>query len=487
MTPIRINDHNQAGFRAEYLSAEQCDKLQSYSLEILMRTGVRLFHPEAVDMLKKAGAFVSEGNRVRIPADLVEKAFTTVPKQVTLYDRHGKPAIFAEDYLCYYGTGSDCLHIVDHRTGVRRDPVLNDIIEGMTVCDALPNIDFVMSMFLPVDVDPLVSDRYQMEAMLNSTTKPIVFVTNEFSGAVDAVEMAEIAVGGVETLRQRPNIACYINVTTGLRHNEEALQKLLFLAEKGLPAMYIPVVMGGTTGPITQPGSVALVYAGVLAGLVLSQLKSEGAPCIFPGWGGAPIDMRTLISPYCTPNWGSIAAALAHSYRMPMFGLAGCSDSKVVDQQAAAEAALTLLGETLGGPNIIHDLGYLESGLSGSLAQLVICNEIVDWIQSFLAPVVIDDETVPLDLIDALGPDGQYMTTDHTLQHYREHWYPTVFDRGNHNQWVAKGGKTLGERAAAQVNKILDSHKIEPLPPEKQKAIHAIVERAEAQAKQQNR
>jgi len=316
MTAMRFNDCSQAGYRAEYLSAEQCDRLHSYSLEILRRTGVRLFHPEA-------GAVVSEGNRVRIPASLVEKAFTTVPRQVKLYNRHGRPAIFAEGYRCFYDTGSDCLHIVDHRTGMVRDPVLNDIIEGMTVCDALSHIDFVMLMFVPVDVDPLVSDRYQMEAMLSSTTKPIIFVTNEFSGAADAVEMAEIVAGGAESLRQRPNIACYINVTTGLRHNEEALQKLLFLSEKGLPGMCIPVVVGGTTGPVTQPGSVALVYAGVLAGLVLSQLTREGAPYIFPGWGGAPIDMRTLTSPYCTPNWGSIASSLAHFYRMPSFGLGG--------------------------------------------------------------------------------------------------------------------------------------------------------------------
>lgn len=483
MTNIRINDRHNTSLQAEYMSADQCRNLQNASMEILNRTGVRLFLPEAVELLRKAGAFVSDGNRVRISAGLVEKAFSTVPKRVTLYNRLGKPAIFAEDYRCYYGTGSDCLHIIDHRTGERRDPILRDIVDGMTVCDALPNIDFVMSMFLPVDVNPLVSDRYQMEAMLNNTIKPIVFVTNEFSGTVDAVEMAEIVAGGAEALRQRPNIACYINVTTGLRHNEEALQKLLFLAEKGLPAMYIPVVMGGATAPITQPGGVAVVYAGVLAGLVLSQLKREGAPYIIPGWGGAPMDMRTMVSPYCTPNWGSIASALAHSYRLPMFGLAGCSDSKIVDQQAAAEAALTLLGETLGGPNIIHDLGYLESGLSGSLAQLVICNEIVGWIQSFLAPVVIDTETVPLDLIDDVGPDGQYLSSDHTLRHYREHWYPTVFDRGNHEQWIAKGGKTLGERAAEQVDRILQSHEIMPLPENVKREIHAVVQRAEALSK----
>jgi trimethylamine--corrinoid protein Co-methyltransferase len=483
MATIRVNDRNDAGVQVERLAETQVRELHNASLEILMRTGVRLFLPEAVDLLKQAGAFVSEGNRVRIPPGLVEKALTTVPKRVTLYDRHGRTALFAEESRCYYGTGSDCLHIVDHRTGQRRDPVLRDVAEAMTICDALHNIDFVMSMFLPVDVNPMVSDRYQMELMLNRTTKPLVYVTNEFSGTVDAVEMAEIVAGGAEALRQRPTIAHYINVTTGLRHNEEALQKLLFMAEKGLPAMYIPVSLGGTTGPITQPGGVAIIYAGVLAGLVLSQLKREGAPFIVPGWGGSALDMKTLVSPYCTPNWGSTAQALAHSYRLPMFGLAGCSDSKVVDQQAAAEAALTLISETLGGANLIHDLGYLESGLSGSLAQLVICDEIVSWIGACLAPTVVDDETVPLDLIDEIGPDGQWIDSDHTRRHLREQWYPTVFDRGNYDQWMARGGKTLGERAAAKVEKILATHQSEPLPEDIQKALRAVVERAETQFK----
>jgi trimethylamine--corrinoid protein Co-methyltransferase len=478
---IRINDHNISSLQVQRLSAEQVSKLHNASLEILARTGVRIFYPEAVELLKKAGAFISEGNRVRIPSGLVEKAFTTVPKRVTLYDRRGKAALFAENQRCYYGPGSDCLHIIDHRTNERRDPLLKDIVEAITLCDALPNIDFVMSVFLPADVDPQVSDRHQMAIMLNHTTKPIVYVTNEFSGTADAVEMAEIVAGGASALQQRPNIVNYINVTTGLRHNEDALQKLLFLAGRGLPAMYIPVVLGGTTGPITQPGAMAIINAGVLAGLVLSQLKREGAPYIIPGWGGNALDMKTLISPYCSPNYGGIAQALAHAYRLPTFGLAGCSDSKVVDQQAAAEAALSLLSETLGGPNIIHDLGYLESGLSGSLAQLAICDEIVSWIKACLAPVVINDETIPLDLIDEIGPDGQYIDAPHTLRHLREPWYPGLFDRGNHDHWQARGGKTLGERAAEQVEHLLATHQPDLLPEDIQSLLRAVIQRAAAQ------
>lgn len=89
MTQIRMNDKSYGGGQYSRLSPEQCQKLHNASLEILTRTGVRIHDQEAIDLLKKAGASISEGNRARIPAGLVEKAFSTVPKRVTLYDRSG--------------------------------------------------------------------------------------------------------------------------------------------------------------------------------------------------------------------------------------------------------------------------------------------------------------------------------------------------------------------------------------------------------------
>jgi len=161
--------------------------------------------------------------------------------------------------------------------------------------------------------------------------------------------------------------------------------------------------------------------------------------------------------------------------------MGGCSDSKLVDQQAAAEAALTVLCETLGGANLIHDLGYLESGLCGSLAQLIICDEIVGWIEKMVAPVEISDETLALDLIDEIGPDGSYLDSDHTMDHFRERWYPTVIERGNYDQWIDSGGLSLGERAAKRVDTILEQHQPDPLPEDIQQDIKAIVQRAETQ------
>ncbi len=480
MSRIRSNDYSFGSAHFQRMTDQQSQKIYWACLQVLERTGVRVYEQEALDLLKKAGASITDGNRVRIPSGLVEKALSTAPKRVTLYNRHGEPVMPVEGYRSFFGTGSDCLNIIDHRTNERRLATLQDIKDGMTVCDALPNIDFVMCMFLPSDVKQAVLDRYEMEVMLNYTTKPIIFVTTEFSGCVDAVEMAEIVAGGAEALRQRPFVAPYINVTTGMIHNEEAVQKLLYMAGKGLPATYIPSTQGGATAPVTPAGAMVVAQTGVLAGLVMSQLKREGTPFIMPGWGGNMLDMRTTVQPYADPDKRAMVLDYGHWLGLPMFALAGVSESKVVDQQAAAEAAMTLMTDVLAGGNIVHDLGYLESGLTGSIVQLTITNEILNWLTHFVKGVDTSDEALCLDLIDEIGPDGFYLDSDHTYEHFRERWYPELFERNNYDGWLASGGQTLAERAAAKVEKILADHKPEPLPDDIAQKVHAVVERAEA-------
>lgn len=473
-----MNDCVYNSPRFQYLSADQCRKIHWAALEILERTGVRLYLDEAVTMLKKAGADVSDGNLARIPSGMVEKALNTVPKRVVLSNRDSERVMAVEGRRVFFGPGSDCLNILDHRTGKRRKPVLKDVIEGVTLCDALPNIDFVMSMVLPADVNTAVADRYQMEVLLNYTRKPLIFVTYDYEGCIDAVEMAEAVAGGADELRRSPNVACYINVTTGLRHNTEALQKLLFMSSKGLPFIYAPDIISGITGPMTVPGSVAHIIAGVFTGLVLSQLNREGAPFIMPGWAGVPIDMRTMVLPYSHPTDKSIIQAMGHYYQLPTFAIAGSSDSKAVDQQAAAEAALTLMTDTMAGGNIIHDVGYLESGLMYSLPQLAICDEIIGWIKSYIKPVRINDETLAVDLIDRMGHDGQFLQLEHTQKHFREQWYPGMFNREIFDSWAAAGSKSLGERAVEKVESVLQEHQPPLLLEKARKVLKGILEDA---------
>jgi trimethylamine--corrinoid protein Co-methyltransferase len=467
--------------RWDRLGPATAARLEEAALEILERTGVEIPVPEALDLLRTAGAAV-DGSRVRIPERLVTRALEAAPKEVALHDRAGRPAIALAGNTAFFGPGSDCLNILDHRTGERRRATSADLREGLALADALPNIDFVMSMFLPADVDQTLADRHQAAAMLALTRKPIVLVTYELAGMLDAFEMAELVAGGREALAERPQMAVYINVTRGLLCNEDAVRKLLVCAERGVPALWIPVTSGGTTGPITLAGTIAVNTAGILAGVVLSQLAREGAPLVVPGFGGDSLDLRTMVDPYCGPEPKGVAASLAHRWGLPMFSLGGGSDSKAVDGQAAAEASLTMLADALAGGHLIHDSGYLESGLTGSLAQLVVCDEIAGWIRALLRPVDTSDGALALDLVDQLGVDGSFLETDHTLERYRERWYPALFDRRGFEPWRAAGATTLAERAAVRVDELLGRHAPTPLDPDVEKAIRAVVDRAEATA-----
>jgi trimethylamine--corrinoid protein Co-methyltransferase len=316
-----------------------------------------------------------------------------------------------------------------------------------------------------------------MQAMLSNSTKPILFVTTEFQGCVHAVEMAEIVAGGVEALRRNPICALYINVTAPLVHNEEALQKLLFMAEKGLPTTYTPVVLRGASGPITPAGAVAYANAGELAGLVIAQLKREGAPVILSGGTQDMLDMRTMLDIYAAPENRVLCVEMAHYYGLPIFGLGGCTDSKVPDQQAAMEVALSLLTETMAGSHLIHDVGYMEGGLTNSLEMIVMADEMINWIKRFMQGVVVDEETLAVDQIHLVGHDDDFLALDHTNRYFREDWYPTLLNRKNHEGWLADGGLTLRQCAKTRIEEILEGHPPEPLPDTEANDIQAVIDR----------
>jgi trimethylamine--corrinoid protein Co-methyltransferase len=472
-----LDTDGTGGVHLTRLSDEQFEKIHAASLEILERIGVRIDLPDALDILKKGGAQITDGNLVHVPHKMVETALASAPKTVTLHDRFGNPVMPLESNRCFFGPGSDCLNIIDHRTNERRKPVLQDVVEGTRLCDALPNIDFLMSMVLPTDVDATLADTYQMEAMLANTSKPILYVSYEVQGLINAVEMSEAVIGGAEQLRQKPILTCYINVVSGAVHNGDSLRKLLYLSGKGLPTLYIPGSNAGITSPMTQPGAVALDMAGGLVGLVMAQLNREGSPYIMSAMDPAALDMRTMVSPYAYPERG-IIRSVAQRYGLPTLALAGATDSKVVDQQAAAEAALTMLADVFMGGNIIHDLGYLESGLTYSFAQLAICDQMVNWIKGFFREVEVSDETLALIEIERVGPGSMYLKSKHTKKHFKETWYPDLFERGIYSDWEKKGAKTLLERASERVQMILDTHQPTPLPEDVQARLREIVRRA---------
>ncbi len=457
------------------LTDEQCRLIHCASLEILERTGVLLYYQPAIDLLNKAGCYVEE-NRVRIPAYLVEWALRAAPSHIRLYDRFGKPALLLGDRISTFGTGSDCLNILDHRTGERRKALLQDVIEGIRVADAMPHIDFIMSMFLPSDA-PVAADVRQMEVMLTYSAKPICFVTYEWEGTVEIIEMLEVAVGGTDQLRASPTAILYINPTSGFRHNEAALRKLMYVAEKHLPCVYWPEVGRGLTCPITYAGGMACSNAGHLAGLVIAQLVNEGTPIALCTALPFSLDMNTMVVPYVDPDCKAYGLEMSHYYNLPAFNWGGMSDSKQLDEQAIMEAALSLFAATLNGGNLIHDVGYMESGLTGSLELVVICDEIISWLKAFMQGLEINEETLALDVIHEHALSGDFLGAEHTLRHVREGWHPRLVDRQNYEGWMASGGTSMRERARTKIGEILGPEPEHNLPLEVEQKIRDITQR----------
>jgi trimethylamine--corrinoid protein Co-methyltransferase len=449
--------------KLDYLSKAQAERIHAASLQILDRVGALIDEEQSAILLRKAGVRQADAGTFHIPPKLVEWAVSVAPKRIVLHDRHGEPVLFLEPGRVYYGPGSDCLFILDHRTGKRRQASLQDVDEAIRLADALPNIDFLMSALLPSDVPPQAANRLQMRSMIQNSVKPIMFVTNDFESCKEVVRAAEVVAGGAKRHESKPYSCCYINVTAPLRHNADSLQKVLYLAEKGLPTTYTPMVLRGVSGPVTGAGAVALANAGELVGLVLAQLKREGAPIIHSGGYADVFDMRTTIGAYTGPESYGVRTAMGAYYGLPVFGLGGSSDSKLPDEQAAAEASLTLLFETLGEANLIHDVGYMESGKCYSPEMLAICDEVIGYIRRYCRGIEVNDETLALGLIAELGPEGDYLSSEHTADHYKETWYPRLFNRNHFDGWLAGDGQTLGERTRKRVEEILTSHTPEPL------------------------
>jgi trimethylamine--corrinoid protein Co-methyltransferase len=319
-----------------------------------------------------------------------------------------------------------------------------------------------------------------MEVMLTYSAKPICFVTYEWEGTAEIIEMLELVVGGAQQLQINPTAILYLNPTTAFRHNDEALRKLMYAAEKNLPVVYLPDVQRGFTCPLTYAGAMACANAGQLVGLLLAQLVSEGAPIILNAAVPSTIDMKTMVLPYAEPAGKAYALEMNFFYNLPAFSTGGCSDSKLLDEQAIMEATLGLLYATLRGGNMIHDLGYMESGLTGSLELVVICDENVSWIKASMKGLEINEETLALDVIHEHALRGDFLGAEHTLRHVREGWQPRLVDRHNYQQWMASGGVSMRERAREKIDEILSAEPRHILPPDVEKSIRTITERVVA-------
>jgi trimethylamine--corrinoid protein Co-methyltransferase len=457
------------------LTRDHCELIHRQSLELLRSTGVRIFHDGALALLRGTGeVHIEDDNRVHFQPGLVEWALRQPPSTIKLCKRGSDEVIVPlEGRRVSFGTGSDCLTYLDPRTAERRPFTAEDMIDCVHVVDACPELQFCMSMGITSEYPY----REQFAYMLQHTTKPIVFVCDDRADNEAIVAMAAAAAGGMDRLRRSPSLLIYTEPSSPLRQSFTAVDKLLYMAEQGLPVVHSPAPVQGGTAPVTLAGALIMANAEILSGLVMHQLKRRGAPWVY-GSGMHQLDMKTTISVYTSPEFVLARTAVAEMgryYGLPTWGYAGDVNSCVVDEQAASEATFSILMALLAGNNLTHDIGYAESGKTSSPELMVLCDEIISMLRRYMAGIAFDENGMAMDVIAGVGSDGDYLSTKHTLKNFRGLWRPGLFSRLGGEAWAAAGGKRLGEHLRDKTLAIIEGHRPEPLEDKVVAEIEAIL------------
>jgi trimethylamine--corrinoid protein Co-methyltransferase len=199
------------------------------------------------------------------------------------------------------------------------------------------------------------------------------------------------------------------------------------------------------------------------------------------------MDMLSTIYCYGSPEMALLSAGytdITKWLRVPEYETAGCSDAKLFDEQAAMEAAINIATAGLIGGNMIHDVGYLDSGLTSCIELMVASDEIIDMVKRILRGIPVTPETIALDVMREVGPGGHFMEHDHTYKRFKEEiWRPKLIDRQNWENWNLAGGKRYGERVHDRVIEILETETDPLLDDAMFKEMRRICELADARHK----
>jgi trimethylamine--corrinoid protein Co-methyltransferase len=434
--------------RLQVINEAQIQQIHMATLEVLERTGIKLTHPGAVELLAGAGARVDK-DRVRIPSWMVEDAIRKAPGRIVLGKRTGERTVTLERDKSYFGPSLDCIDYMDPATHERIRFESNHVEVTAALCDVLPGFDWCMTIGMASDIAPDIADRVVARKTMQFCEKPLVFCCKDTNSVKDIYEMALLLCGGKENFDKAPCVVHYSEPISPLVYFDPAVEKLLFCAEKGIPLINFPAPQACGSSPATFAGTIVQASAESLSGLVMHQLANPGAPFVY-GAFTTIMDMRTSMFSYGANEMSLMTGALAQMaqhYSLPFFGTAGATDAKFCDAQAGAEAAFQCLSSAAIGSGLIHDCSsWMDHGNLVSPEFMVLANDIVTSVKHYMEGIPVTKETLALDIIDKVGPGGHYLKEQHTMDNFRKIKYSDLFERQVYANWQSAGSKKLEDR-----------------------------------------
>jgi len=453
--------------KVRFLDDDLKIKIIDEARHLLCTLGVEIHNPRVLGLIGDHGAEVNLAKQhIRLKDDLIDRALSTVPSGFKLYDVLGRQTHDLSGDNVHFTPSSAAINILDN--GIMRKPNTADYVKYAKVVSGLDHIQAQSTAFIPADVAEEISDSYRLFLSLLYCEKPVV--TGAFtSGGFDIMRDLQLAVrGSAEALRSKPLTVFSCCPTAPIKWSESTSQNVVDCARMGIPVEFISMPLSGFMAPVTIVGSLIQHTAETLSGVVIGQLAGPGTPVLY---GGAPaiFDIRYETTPMGAVETEMLDCAYSEIGKhlgMPTQAYIGFSDAKRLDAQAGFETSMGATLAALSGINSISGPGMLDFVTCQSLEKLVLDNEICAQTQRLVRGIEPREDFPSKPIFEKLIRDKHLLIADHTRRHLKDEiTFPgPVVDRANSSRWLEEGGLTLLERAAKEVEKLVDSYQPSSLP-----------------------
>jgi len=460
----------------QFLSDEEKQRIHSAALELLEKVGLRIVDAEARDVLADAGAHVDPATqRVRFPSSLVESARQKVPSEFTLYGRDiedQKRVVHLRPGNVYYSTNGYAVHWYDPDSGTRRPIMQEDLAWITRLADAQEQLDILATIGTPADAPAETNDRYQQVISLLNSTRPILNTAYGKQAVRDNLEIATIVRGSREVLRQYPLWVVDLTTLSPMELDARQASTMVESARQGLPIGISPGPIAGATGPVTLAGNTAMATAELLGAITLVQTVQPGTPVLYTSYTRS-LDMASGRLAMGGPEFAMqrvATAEMACYFNIPSRGGGLITDAKAADAQLGVEKLLGCLLPSLAGLTVVAGFGMVDSLNTVRPEVFPIDNEIVSTVRHILKSFEVNDDTIPIDVIAEVGPGGNFLTTQHTLDHFKQElWFTRLWERRPWEVWEKEGQLDVAQRARRLIRS-----RTPTVPPLEDKAVQAM-------------
>jgi trimethylamine--corrinoid protein Co-methyltransferase len=446
------------------LAQEDIKQIDLTGRRILEEVGIRILDDGLVRRIESEGARVDrENQRIYLDGGLLDELIAKAPRRFILYSRDGRNNIHLGEGRVHFANGGRVFRILDMGTRGYRSTMLRDIVQSAVLVDNLEYISFYIIACQAHDVEPESYHLNDFFHSFNRTAKHVMGGCTNLEGARQVWDLASLIAGGEEELTEKPLVSIITNPISPLTIDADTSDILSFCAQRGIPITCASAPIAGATAPVTLAGTLSQMHAEALAGVALTQLFSPGARVLY---GAVPstMDMRQIEFTFGSVEMAMMNAAavqLAKIYDLPVYGSGGVTEAKRPDIQAGSEKTFSNLMVAMSGADCVHlAAGILDSGNSISYEQYIIDNEIIGMIHKILSNIRVDNNTLGFDVIKKVGPGGNYVMEDHTIEHMMdEFYYPELSVRCIFDIWETKGRPSMLSRSNERVLEILEKRR----------------------------